>query len=182
MDFQFVAAKAVAATGKAYRGRNHQKRLISHSPSSISTVLHVTGFAPDEIPRLLVELIKKRPRDYLCFLIGLCESAKNTKSAESLKLSLVGITAFETGSYKIFHEKFGKLKVETQVKIRLSEGSILSVYTANRHPENTAILLRFSCAQQFFTNTIYGILPNFPRQTFAVVSGVKIGLPQKLVF
>ena len=47
---------------------------------------------------------------------------------------------------------------------------------------HTAILLRFSCAEPLFVNTIYGILPNFPRQTFAVVSGVKIGLPQKLVF
>ena len=33
-----------------------------------------------------------------------------------------------------------------------------------------------------FANTIYGILPNFPRQTLAAVSGVKIGLLQKLFF
>ena len=39
-------------------------------------------------------------------------------------------------------------------------------------------LLHFSCAQHFLANTIYGILPNFPRQTLAVVSGVNVGLLQ----
>ena len=51
---------------------------------------------------------------------------------------------------------------------------ILGVYTAT--------LLQFSCAQQFLANTIYGILPNFPRQTLAVVSGVKMGLFQGWFF
>ena len=37
-------------------------------------------------------------------------------------------------------------------------------------------LLQFSCAQQLLANTIYSILPNFPRQTLAAVSGVKMGL------
>jgi hypothetical protein len=43
-------------------------------------------------------------------------------------------------------------------------------------------LLHFSCAQQFLANTIYGILPNFPRQTIPVVSGVKMGLLQSWFF
>ena len=43
-------------------------------------------------------------------------------------------------------------------------------------------LLHFSCAQHFLANTIYGILPNFPRQTLAVVSGVKVGLLQSSFF
>ncbi len=51
---------------------------------------------------------------------------------------------------------------------------ILGVYTTT--------LLQFSCAQQFLANTIYSILPNSPRQTLAAVSGVKMGLLQKLVF
>ena len=53
-------------------------------------------------------------------------------------------------------------------RIRLSAGPNLGRYTTT--------LLQFSCAQQFLANTIYGILPNFPRQTLAVVSGVKMGL------
>ncbi len=59
-------------------------------------------------------------------------------------------------------------------RIRLSAGPNLGRYTTT--------LLQFSCAQQFLANTIYSILPNFPRQTFAAVSGVKMGLLQKLVF
>jgi len=51
---------------------------------------------------------------------------------------------------------------------------ILGVYTAT--------LLQFSCAQQFLANTIYGILPNSPRQTLAAVSGVKMGLLQGWFF
>jgi len=43
-------------------------------------------------------------------------------------------------------------------------------------------LLHFSCAQHFLANTIYGILPNFPRQTFVVISGVKVGLLQSSFF
>ncbi len=46
----------------------------------------------------------------------------------------------------------------------------------------TATLLQFSCAQQFLANTIYSILPNFPRKTLAAVSGVKMGLLQGWFF
>jgi hypothetical protein len=53
-------------------------------------------------------------------------------------------------------------------RIRLSAGPNLGRYTTT--------LLQFSCAQQFLANTIYGILPNLPRQTLAAVSGVKMGL------
>jgi len=51
---------------------------------------------------------------------------------------------------------------------------ILGVYTAT--------LLQFSCAQQLLANTIYSILHNFPRQTLAAVSGVKMGLLQGWFF
>ncbi len=44
------------------------------------------------------------------------------------------------------------------------------------------LLQLLPCAQQLLAITIYSILPNFPRQTFAAVSGVKMGLLQKLVF
>jgi hypothetical protein len=89
------------------------------------------------------------------------------------------MTLYETGSYKNFHKKSEKLNIEKQVKICPPMGRI---DTAHRYPENTARPLQFSCAQQFLANTIYGILPNFPRQTFMIVSGVKIGLLQELFF
>lgn len=66
------------------------------------------------------------------------------------------------------------LKVEfttawsSTARIRLSAFQILGVHTTT--------LLQFSCAQQFLANTIYSILPTFPRKTWAAVAGVKMGL------
>jgi len=54
------------------------------------------------------------------------------------------------------------------------KANILGLYTAT--------LLQFSCAQLFLANTIYSILPNFPRKTLAAVSGVKMGLLQGWFF
>jgi hypothetical protein len=59
-------------------------------------------------------------------------------------------------------------------KTNPNKANILGLYTAT--------LLQFSCAQQFLANTIYSILPNFPRQTLAAVSGVKMGLLQGWFF
>jgi hypothetical protein len=59
-------------------------------------------------------------------------------------------------------------------KTNPNKANILGLYTAT--------LLQFSCAQRFLANTIYSILPNFPRQTIAAVSGVKMGLLQGWFF
>ena len=40
----------------------------------------------------------------------------------------------------------------------------------------------FFLCSAILANTIYSILPNFPRQTLTAVSGVKMGLLQKLIF
>jgi hypothetical protein len=68
------------------------------------------------------------------------------------------------------------------VNIRLVADPILGGYLGPPALQSSAKPLRISCALQFLSITIYGILPNFPRQTFVAVSAVKIGFLQKPVF